>query len=180
MARTNITTTSLPGQSENSLPTYIREADGRYFIKKPVVKNEIITFAKYLVSLEYQNLTTLHNCEDSKRFFVFELAQEQNEIFCALFLNSQNQILAFEKLFVGSVNQAHIYPREIIKKALYYNATAIIFAHNHLALPIEPSQQDVLITKELKKTLMAIDIRVLDHIITCGNAAISLANKKLI
>lgn len=180
MANINTITASTETQNTNTLPIFIREINGRYFIKKPVVKNEIIDLAKHLVSQEYQNSKTISSSEESKDFFIFNLAQEKNEVFCAAFLNSQNQIIAFEKLFVGSINFTPVFPREIIKKALLHNAAAVIFAHNHPSCSATPSQHDIHLTKELEKILQAIEVKVLDHIITCGNSAISLKHENLI
>ena len=58
-----------------------------------------------------------------------------------------------------------VYPREVVKQALYHNAAAVIFAHNHPSGITEPSSADKQITEKLKQALSLFDIRVLDHFI---------------
>ncbi|WP_289509125.1 JAB domain-containing protein, partial [Escherichia coli] len=48
-----------------------------------------------------------------------------------LYLNNQNQLIAGETLFTGTINRTEVHPREVIKRALYHNAAAVVLAHNH-------------------------------------------------
>jgi DNA replication and repair protein RadC len=68
-------------------------------------------------------------------------------------------------LFRGTIDGASVYPREVVKRALFHNAAAIIFAHNHPSGVNTPSQADKHITNKLQQALMLFDIRVLDHFI---------------
>lgn len=97
-----------------------------------------------------------------------------------MFLNNQNQVLAFKELFQGTINETAIYPREVVKQALSLNAAAIIFVHNHPSGDPEPSQADKHITLKLKYALELVDIRVLDHFIVAGSKSISFAERGLI
>ncbi|MCB2069072.1 MAG: DNA repair protein RadC, partial [Ottowia sp.] len=60
-----------------------------------------------------------------------KLVAEPNEILAVVFLNSQHQVLAFEPLFKGTVDQTPVYPRVLIQRALALNASALILAHQH-------------------------------------------------
>jgi len=60
---------------------------------------------------------------------------ESREIFMVIFLDTAMQVLAFEELFLGTLNEAAVYPREIAKKALHYHAAQVILAHNHPSGP---------------------------------------------
>lgn len=105
-----------------------------------------------------------------------QLAQEPNEVFAVLFLDTRHQLLAFEKLFYGTVNSTTIHPRVIIQRALAHNAAAVILAHNHPSGTEEPSAADQYITQELKNLLKWLDVRVLDHfIVTLGKTTSFLA-----
>jgi DNA repair protein RadC len=73
-----------------------------------------------------------------------------------------------------------VYPREVVKKALSFNAAAVIFAHNHPSGIAEPSEADKHITQRLKQALSLIDIRVLDHFIVGDGNAYSFAEHGLI
>ncbi|CAH9014320.1 RadC family protein [Candidatus Nitrosacidococcus sp. I8] len=119
--------------------------------------------------------------QNTKRYLVAHLRSYPFEVFACLFLDNQNQILAFEELFRGTVNSASVYPREVVKKALNHNAAAVIFAHNHPSGIAEPSQADKRITQHLKEALALIDIKVLDHIIVGdGESSLSFAEKGMI
>ena len=60
-----------------------------------------------------------------------QLAGIEREVFACLFLDTRHRLISFEKLFLGSVDRANVYPREVLKRALAHNAAAVIFAHNH-------------------------------------------------
>ncbi len=100
-----------------------------------------------------------------KRFLSIQLRHLQQEVFAVLFLDSQHQLIRYKEVFFGTVNTASVYPREIVKLALNYNACAVIFAHNHPSGIAEPSQADRHITGELINALGLMDIKVLDHLI---------------
>lgn len=108
------------------------------------------------------------------------LAHEQREVFWALFLNNQHQIIASEALAYGTIDCASIYPREVLKACLNHNAAAVIFAHNHPSGSLEASEADKSITYTLKKALATIDIRVLDHFIIGNNKSSSMVEMGLL
>ena len=74
----------------------------------------------------------------------------ESEVFSCLFLNNQHHVMELEELFRGTIDGAAVYPREVVKRALYHNAAAVIFAHNHPSGIAEPSQADIAITRKLK------------------------------
>ncbi|UTW44429.1 DNA repair protein RadC [bacterium SCSIO 12696] len=106
-----------------------------------------------------------------------QLQSRQQEVFAALFLDSQHRLIAFEELFYGTVDGVAVYPREVVRRALHYNAASLIFAHNHPSGMAEPSQADVAITQQLKQALALVDVRVLDHIIVGVGQVVSLAER---
>jgi DNA repair protein RadC len=84
-------------------------------------------------------------------------------------------MLAFEELFFGTIDQASVYPREIVKRALKHNAAAVILGHNHPSGIAEPSAADIDITQQIKAALQLVSVRVLDHIIVGDAESTSLA-----
>ncbi len=104
----------------------------------------------------------------------------QHEVFLGVFLDAQNRVLAIEELNRGTLTQTSVYPREVVKRALAHNAAAIIFAHNHPSGIAEPSRADEMLTAALKQTLALVDVKVLDHFVVGGDAAISFAARGLI
>jgi len=113
----------------------------------------------------------------TQNYFKQRLRHHQQEVFACLFLDNQHQLLKFEELFFGTINNASVYPREIVKKALQLNAAAIIIGHNHPSGIAEPSQADISITERIKSALDLIDVRLLDHIIVGDAETISLAQQ---
>ena len=110
-----------------------------------------------------------------------KLATRQNEVFMALWLDSQNQLLKAEELFCGTLTQTSVYPREVVKSALSNNAAAVILAHNHPSGIAEPSSADQSLTKVLKEALAMVDVKVLDHFIVAGNTTpLSFAERGLL
>ncbi|EAA6407580.1 hypothetical protein DNY65_04755 [Salmonella enterica subsp. enterica serovar Moroto] len=101
----------------------------------------------------------------------------EREEFMVLFLNNQHQLLACETLFTGTINHTEVYPREIVKAALRYNAAAVILAHNHPSGTAEPSRADRLITSNLQNTLLLVDVRILDHFIIGHRDIVSFAER---
>lgn len=102
------------------------------------------------------------------------------EVFLCLFLDNQNRVIAVEELFQGTIDGATVHPRIVVDRALYHNAAALIFAHNHPSGVAEPSQADIGITRRLKNALGLIDIRTLDHFVVGDTDVISLAERGLI
>jgi DNA repair protein RadC len=104
-----------------------------------------------------------------------------HEVFFALWLDAQNRLIAAEELFRGTLTQTSVYPREVVKKALWHNAAAVVLAHNHPSGLSEPSSADQLLTRELKQALALVDVRVLDHFIVAGQyQPLSFAERGLI
>lgn len=103
----------------------------------------------------------------------------EHEEFWVLFLDNQHRLITSESMFRGTIDGASVYPREVAKQCLQYNAAAVIFAHNHPSGLAEPSQADKAITVKLTEALKLFDIRVLDHFIV-GDDDYSFAEKGLI
>ena len=103
-----------------------------------------------------------------------------HEVFVAVFLDAQNRVLEVEELFRGTLTQTSVFPREIVKRALHFNAAAIIFAHNHPSGVAEPSRADEALTQTLKHTLALVDVKVLDHFVVGGDSAMSFAERGLL
>ncbi len=113
------------------------------------------------------------------RFLQAELDGETQEVFGALYLDNRHRVLAFERLFFGTIDQAAVHPREVVRAVLGHNAAAVILAHNHPSGVAEPSDADRRITERLRDALNLIDVRLLDHVIV-GRPCISMAERGLL
>ncbi len=109
-----------------------------------------------------------------------KLQDRPHEVFVGVFLDAQNRVLAVEELFRGTLTQTSVYPREVVKRALHHNAAALIFAHNHPSGVAEPSRADEALTQALKQALALVDVKVLDHFVVGGGAAMSFAERGLL
>ena len=109
-----------------------------------------------------------------------KLVAEPNEIFAIVFLDSQHQVLAYEPLFKGTVDQTSVYPRVVVQRALALNASALILAHQHPSGVTEPSAADRALTDRLKAALGTVDVRVLDHFIVGKGNPYSFAEAGLL
>jgi len=113
--------------------------------------------------------------EATRAYLSAQLRGYSYEVFACLFLDNKHRIIKLEELFRGTIDGASVYPREVAKRALHHNASAVIFAHNHPSGIAEPSQADRLITDKLKQALNLFDIRVLDHFIIGDGVPFSFA-----
>jgi DNA repair protein RadC len=118
--------------------------------------------------------------ETVKAFLCSKIGHLEHEAFWCLWLDAQNRLIAAEELFRGTITQTSVYPREVVKRALAVNASAVIFAHNHPSGIAEPSRADEVQTAILKNTLGMVDVRVLDHFVVAGNQAASFAARGLL
>ncbi len=93
------------------------------------------------------------------------IGNTSREIFAVLLLNQKHQLIELVNLFTGTLNQASVHSREVVKVVLNKDAAAVILAHNHPSGDPTPSQADINITHKIKDALALIDVRVLDHIV---------------
>lgn len=134
-------------------------------------EDRLIERARKVLERRLQTARTVVDSPDVIRHFLtFELAGEGREVFYVIFLNSQNGVIAFEPLFVGTLMETSVHPREVIRRCLELGAGAVILAHNHPSGTGEPSRADRLLTDTLKTALALVDVRVLDHFIVAGAA----------
>ncbi|MHB2250615.1 RadC family protein [Pseudomonas fitomaticsae] len=119
--------------------------------------------------------TALENPQVVRDYLKAMLRHEPHEVFGCLFLDSKHQVLTFETLFRGSIDNTAVHPREVVKRSLANNAAAVILCHNHPSGNSDPSQADRLLTKRLQKALELIDVRVLDHFIVGDGEPLSMA-----
>ncbi|MFZ7136341.1 RadC family protein [Avibacterium avium] len=106
-----------------------------------------------------------------------ELEHKEREVFLVLFLDNQHRLIKKEEMFLGTINTAAVYPREIVKSALFCNAAAIILAHNHPSGIAEPSNSDRIITEKIQKVAELVEIRVLDHFVIGKGCYVSFREK---
>lgn len=108
------------------------------------------------------------------------LSHRDHEVFFGIFLDAQNRVMACEDLFRGTLTETSVYPREVVKRALYFNSAAVIFAHNHPSGESQPSRADEILTQALKSALALVEVKVLDHFVIGSDGATSFAERGLL
>jgi|GEM_PF-398567 len=96
---------------------------------------------------------------------VFSNASRDQEHFAVVFLNQQNRIIETSIIFTGTINTSVVYPRELIKLVLKYEAANILIGHTHPSGTVEPSSSDKAITLKIKNLLSNLDIDLIDHLV---------------
>jgi len=159
-----------------------QQSQGRYRNQKMMNQRDLNTIEE-AINLLGNSLKTFGPAIDgtkrAKEFLTLQMAGLEHEVFGVMFLNTQSQLIEFEILFTGTINQAAVYPREVAKRALLHNATSVILAHNHPSGSNKASESDKRITEALRNGLGLLDIRVLDHIIVARKETFSFADNGL-
>lgn len=93
------------------------------------------------------------------------LGHSRREHFRVLFLNSRNALIADEEMGVGTVNQAPVYVREVMHRALDLGATALILVHNHPSGDPKPSRDDIRLTNHVRDAARVLGLQLHDHVI---------------
>jgi DNA repair protein RadC len=115
--------------------------------------------------------------QETRLYLVSLLRDRVREAFFVLFLDNQHRVIESEILFEGTIDSASVYPREVVKHALFYNSAAVILAHNHPSGVAEPSISDRRITQRICDALSLVDIRVLDHFVVGDGEIVSFAER---
>ena len=149
-------------------------------LAKYVQMQAVLEMSRRALSEEMKSSNALNSPRAVREYLQLLLRSREQEVFLVLFLDAQHRVLASEELFHGTLTQTSVYPREVVKRALFFNAAAVILAHNHPSGVAEPSQSDRLLTEALKQALALVDVRVLDHIIVAGAGCLSFAEHGMI
>ncbi len=129
--------------------------------------------AKRILAEELNTPVCLNSSQKVREYLRMHLGYKPVEVFLVLFLDTQNRVIAREEVAQGSVSQSAVYVREVVKKGLYRNASALIVAHNHPGGSIQPSEDDILLTNHLYQALQLVDICLLDHFLVTAEHCLS-------
>ncbi len=115
--------------------------------------------------------------KDGADYIMEEMRGLNQEHFVVLFLNTKNQIIHRQTIFIGSLNASIVHPREIFREAVKRSAASIICAHNHPSGDPSPSQEDIHVTRRLVESGKMIGIELLDHLVIGDRKFASLKEK---
>lgn len=117
---------------------------------------------------------------DVKEYVRLQIGAESIEVFAAMYLTPQKSLLAFEIVARGTTTQCPVFLREIARRGIELDASAVILAHNHPSGRVDPSESDIALTRYLKDGLAALEIKVHDHVIVSRLGTTSLAERGLV
>ena len=121
----------------------------------------------------FHRRSVLSSTEAVKTYLRAALAAAPREAFHVLFLDKANQLILDQRMAVGTVDHAPVYPREIVRRALEVSASALCLVHNHPSGGTSPSSQDIDMTKKVVEAARALSVAVHDHFIVAGDQVIS-------
>jgi len=113
-------------------------------------------------------------------FLSCKLGHQTREVFAVMYLNAQHELIEYVEEFFGTLTSTSVYPRELVKRALALNASAVVLAHNHPSGKPEPSAADEVLTRSVKQVMDMVDVRTLDHIVVGGGQSVSFAERGLL
>ena len=142
-----------------------------------------------VAAIELGRRLATHKNHDKKRILstydVYHLLYQEikdydQEHFICLYLNTRSELIKKETIFIGTINQTLIHPREIFSQAVKLLAHAVIFVHNHPTGDSTPSKADLLSTDSLMKSAELMGIHLIDHIIIGYDEFFSIKEQKKI
>ena len=110
-------------------------------------------------------------------YLTASLRDLKREVFKVIFLDKGLKILGEKDMFFGTVDEAAVHPREVVREALFQNASSLVLVHNHPSGKVEPSREDYEITQKIKSACQTVSIRILDHIIIGENQYFSFSER---
>lgn len=169
----------------NTSPTYIKSIftqPERELLAKTerMVARAIARSTNHLPSEGISESLVLNHPTDVKAIVTARLQHLSMEVMDVLFLDAQHRVRNVERLSLGTIDGASVYPRVIVKAALQHDAHAIILAHNHPSGVPTPSEADRRITMRINEALAFIDVRLLDHMIVAGTETCSMSENGLL
>jgi DNA repair protein RadC len=115
--------------------------------------------------------------KDAADYMMDSLRYLHQEHFVCLFLNTKNQVIGQETIFIGTLNSSIVHPREVFREGIRRSAASIILLHNHPSGDPTPSKEDLEVTKRLVESGRLLGIEVLDHLIIGDGTFVSLKEK---
>ncbi len=139
-----------------------------------------IELGKRLTTPRNQKKKKVTTAEDLYETFRIKTMNLKQEKLFAVFLNTKNEILKYETIFIGTQNKSVTHPREIFNAAIKNSAVKIILLHNHPTGDVTPSQEDIAFTNNIKEIGNLMQIPLIDHIIIGENTFFSFFDHQML
>ncbi|GIN22676.1 MAG TPA: JAB domain-containing protein [Bacillus bacterium] len=138
-----------------------------------------VELGRRISNLSYDDRYIIRSPEDGANYVMNDMRFLTQEHFVCLYLNTKNQVLHRQTIFIGSLNASIVHPREVFKEAFRRSAASIICFHNHPSGDPSPSREDIEVTKRLAECGKIMGIEILDHLIIGDNKYVSMKEKGL-
>ncbi len=136
-----------------------------------------IELGKRIANMKNEERYVIRSPEDGANYVMEEMRFLTQEHFVCLFLNTKNEVIHKQTIFIGSLNASIVHPRELFKEAFRRSAASMICLHNHPSGNPEPSREDIEVTRRLVECGRILGVDVLDHIIIGDKRYVSLKEK---
>ena len=137
--------------------------------------NAVLELARRAITEQLRAGEAFGSPQAVKEYLRLALVGQPYESFHVLFLDVRNRLIEAREMFRGTLTHTSVYPREVVREALAYNAASVMLAHNHPSGIPDPSESDLVLTRTLTQALALVDIRILDHFVVAGHRVHSFA-----
>lgn len=144
-----------------------------------VLVSLIPSLSRRYFSRRWGDKPVLNSSSKAGEYAVSLFAGRTYEVFFVICLDSQNRVNYAALVHEGTINESPVYPRLIVETVLRHQANSVILAHNHPGGSLQPSQEDMAITKKIASALEPISVQVMDHIIVAGDKYMSFKERNL-
>ncbi len=145
-----------------------------------VLVSLIPSLSRRYFSRRWGDKPVLSSSSKAGEYAVSLFAGRTYEVFFVICLDSQNKVNYAALVHEGTINESPVYPRLIVETVLRHQAHSVILAHNHPGGSLQPSQEDMAITKNIASALEPISVQVMDHIIVAGDKYMSFKERNLL
>lgn len=146
---------------------------------KAITLSAAFELVRRIQSSPFSEKFQIRSPEDIARYFIPRMRGARKEEFHVVMLSSANTIIKTERISEGSLSASIVHPREVFRPAIIESAASVVLLHNHPSGNIEPSKEDIAITRQLMEAGKIFDIKVLDHLIIAGDTFTSLLDRGL-
>ena len=140
----------------------------------------ILEIAKRILTISKVKEDYIHDSNDVVNYIKCSISFSSTEEFFVIYLKNNGSIIKSEILFKGTYNSSNVAINEVLRKAILCKAISIIIAHNHPSGNINPSNEDIILTKRMDNACRLMDIKLLDHIIVTTNSHFSFKSNGLL
>ncbi|WP_212973169.1 DNA repair protein RadC [Bacillus sp. J14TS2] len=136
-----------------------------------------VELGRRISNLTYDDRYVIKSPEDGANYVMNDMRFLTQEHFVVLYLNTKNQVVHRQTIFIGSLNASIVHPREVFKEAFRRAAATVICFHNHPSGDPTPSREDIEVTRRLAECGKMLGIEVLDHVIIGDKKYVSMKEK---